>query len=143
MIKKLLLTLLLTLNIIASDTQMQNREISTKNMKIQNKEIAKLAANEINKSLPQQIDKYTKLLKVNSQDSTIVYTFELNIAPKTDDTVKKEDHQRMKEAVTRGTCISSKRFLEADISIRYIYTSATSKKELFTFDINQESCLKI
>ena len=143
MINKLLLTLLISLQVFASNTQMQNRDMSTKDMKSQNKEITKLAAQEINKSLPQKIDKFTTLLKVKPDNTTIVYTFELNIAPKTDETVKKEDHNRMKEAVTRGTCRSKKRFLDANISIRYIYTSATSKKELFHFNINQESCFKL
>jgi len=143
MLTKLLLTLLITLPIFASDKQMQNRNISTKDMKTQNKQIAKLAAEEINKSLPQTIDKYTILKTVVSENTTIIYTFELNIAPKTDETVKKEDHRRMKEAVTRGTCATSKRFLEADISLKYIYTSATTKKELFQFNINQKSCFKL
>jgi len=143
MIKALLLTLLITLNIFASDMQMQNREFSTKDMKSQNREIANLAATEINKSLPQKIDKYTTLKSAKADGATIVYIYELNIAPKTDEAVKKEDHSRMKEAVTRGTCASSKRFLEADIALRYVYISTTSKKELFRFDIKQKSCFKI
>jgi len=143
MLKKILLPLLITQIIFASEAQMQNRTISTKDMKTQNREITKLAAQEINKSLPHKIDKYTTLKTVKANNTTMVYTFELNIAPKTDDTVKKEDHARMKEAVTRGTCTSSKRFLDSDISIKYIYTSATSKKELFQFTITQESCLKL
>ena len=143
MLKKLSLTILTSILIFASDVQIQNREISPKDMKSQNKIITKLAAQEINKSLPQKIDKYTTLITVKAEDSTLVYIFELNITPKTDEAVKKEDHARMKEAVTRGTCISSKKFLEADISLRYIYSSAISKKELFQFNINQESCFKL
>jgi len=143
MINKLLLTLLISLQVFASDTKMQNRDMSTKDMISQNKEIAKLAAQELNKSLPQKIDKFTTLLKVKPDNTTIVYIFELNIAPKTDESVRKEDHNRMQEAVTRGTCLSSKKFLDAEISIRYIYTSASSKKELFRFNINQESCFKL
>jgi len=143
MINKLLLTLFISLQVFASSPKMQNRDMSQKDMKIQNKQIAKLAAQELNKALPQIIDKYTTLQNVKADNTTIVYTFELNIAPKTDETVKREDHNRMKEAVTRGTCISSQTFLKADISLRYIYTSATSKKELFRFIINQESCLKL
>jgi len=143
MIKKLLLTLLITLELFASQMQMQNRNISTKDMKTQNKEIAKLAAQEINKSLPQKIDKYTTLKRVESKNSTIIYIFELNIAPKADETIIKEDHNRMKEAVTRGTCATSQRFLQADITLQYIYTSATTKKELFRFNINQKSCFKL
>ena len=143
MVNKLLLTLLISLSVFASNVKMQNREISPKDMKTQNKQIAKLAAQELIKSLPQTIDKYTTLKTVKSDNSTIIYIFELNIAPKTDETVKKEDHKRMKEAVTHGTCRTSKRFLEANITLRYIYTSATTKKELFQFNINQESCFKL
>jgi len=143
MINKLLLTLLLTVPTFAAEPKIQNRDISTKDMKAQNKIISKLAAQELNSSLPQKIDKYTTLIKVRAQDTTIVYIFELNIAPKTDKAVQKEDHDRMKEAVTRGTCITSKKFLDADISLKYIYTSATTKKELFQFNINQKSCFKL
>jgi len=143
MLKTILLLILINLTTFASNTQMQNRELSTKNMKSQNKYIAKLAATEINKSLPQKIDKYTTLVNVKSDEATIVYIYELNIAPKSDKSVIKEDHSRMKEAITRGTCQSSKRFLEANISLRYIYNSSKSKKELFRFDINQKSCFKI
>jgi len=143
MINKLLLTLLLALNVFASNTKMQSRELSTKDMKSQNKEIVKLAAAAMNKSLPQTIDKYTTLKTVKADKDTIVYIYELNIAPKTDATVKKEDYTRMKKAITRGTCASSKRFLESNIALRYIYTSKSSKKELFRFEVKQESCSKI
>ena len=49
----------------------------------------------------------------------------------------------MQEAVIFGTCKNSQRFLEADISIRYIYKSRSTKAELFQFNINQEHCLKL
>ena len=143
MIKKLLMIFLLSLPILASDMKMQNRELSKNDMKTQNREIVKLAAAEMSKSLPNIIDKYTKLIAVKADKTTLVYIYEIDTTPKTDETVKKEDHSRMQEAVTRGTCRSSKRFLEADISLRYIYTSANTKTELFQFNINQESCFKI
>ena len=98
-------------------------------------------------SMPRQPEtcerRCTKLIAVKADKTTLVYIYEIDTTPKTDETVKKEDHSRMQEAVTRGTCRSSKRFLEADISLRYIYTSANTKTELFQFNINQESCFKI
>jgi hypothetical protein len=46
----------------------------------------------------------------------------------------------MQKAVTDGICQSSKRFLQSDIMISYIYTSAKSKKKLFQFDVNKTKC---
>lgn len=143
MIKKLFTIILIALPILAAETQMQNRELPNKDMKAQNKQIASLAAAELSKSLPQTIDKYTKLITVKADGATLVYNYEIDITPKSDETVKKEDHSRMKEAVTRGTCNNSKRFLEADIALRYVYTSAKTKAELFQFNVNQESCFKL
>ena len=129
--------------VFAQDIQMQSRELSTKEMKKQNQEIVKLAANEMSKSVPKEIDKYTKLIAIEAQDTTLVYICEINTAPKSDEIVKKEDRSRMQEAVIFGTCKNSQRFLEADISIRYIYKSRSTKAELFQFNINQEHCLKL
>ena len=131
------------LPILVSASQMQSRELPNKDMKSQNKKIASLAANEMSKSLPQVIDKYTKLVNIKAQDTTLIYIFEIDTTPKSDQSIIDEDHSRMKEAVTLGTCQTSQRFLEADIAIRYIYKSANTKTELFQFNINQESCLKL
>ena len=43
-------------------------------MQEQNREITRLAAAELSKSLPQTIDKHTKLTKVEAQDAVLVYT---------------------------------------------------------------------
>ncbi|MGE4418507.1 MAG: hypothetical protein AB7D38_01590 [Sulfurimonas sp.] len=138
--KFLFAPLLLIFSVYASNIPLQSREISPQNMKKQNKEIAKLAAQELSKALPSTIDKYTKLISIKANDTTLIYIFEIDISPKSDESVKKEDHGRMKEAVTLGVCRNSKRFLDADISIQYIYNSAHSKSELFKFDINKEIC---
>ena len=141
MLKNLIIALLLTSTIFANDTKMQSRELSTKDMKTQSKMIVDLAAKELSKTLPQTIDKFTKLVSVKAQDTTLVYVYEINTAPKSDDTVRKENHSRMKEAVTLGTCKTSKRFLDAGISIRYVYNSSNSKAELFKFNIKQANCV--
>jgi len=143
MIKQLFITLLLTLPLLAEEMQMQNRELPKSEMKSQNKQIVKLAAAEISKTHPQVIDKYTRLVSMKADEATLVYIYEIDTTTKSDETVIKEDHSRMQEAVTRGTCKSSKRFLEADISLQYNYKSASTKAKLFKFNINQQSCFKL
>lgn len=138
---KILLTILSVLSpIIIFASDIRSQELSTQNMQKQNVQITKLAAEELSKTVPQTIDKHTKLVKIEAQETTLVYSFEIDATPKSDDFVKKEDHSRMKEAVTIGICRSSKRFLEANINILYIYISAKSKNELFRFDIDNKSC---
>ena len=122
--------------------QMQTKELPLEEMRKQNSEIVKLASEEISKTLPQKVDSYTTLMTVEGKDTTLIYTFEINTGAKSDDAVKKEDRGRMKKAVTTGICQSSKRFLDSDISISYLYISANSKAELFRFDVTQADCPK-
>jgi len=114
---------------------------NVQDMKVQNRKIAALAAKELSKTLPQTIDKYTKLVDVRNEDLTLVYVFEINTGSKSDETVQKEDHARMQSAVEYGVCRSSKRFLDAQIDISYLYQSAKSKAKLFQFDITQTDCV--
>ena len=115
---------------------------NVQDLKVQNRKIAALAAQELSKTLPQTIDKYTKLVNVKNDDLTLIYVFEINTGSKSDEMVQKEDHARMQSAVTYGVCRSSQRFLEAQINIAYLYQSAKSKVKLFRFDITQADCLK-
>jgi hypothetical protein len=73
--KKTLLILLVSFSLFASDMKMQSRDLSPKDMKSQNKEIVKLVAQEMTESLPQKIDKYTTLLNITADGSTLVYNF--------------------------------------------------------------------
>lgn len=136
---KFLLTALL-FPILSLASNITTREMPLDKMQEQNREITRLAAVELSKSLPQTIDKHTKLTKVEAQDTVLVYTYEIDAAPKSDAQIKQEDHTRMQEAITYGVCSSSQRFLKANIAIRYIYNSAHSKNELFRFDIESKSC---
>ena len=121
---------------------MQTQEMPTSELIKQNRQIVKLASEEISKTLPQKVDNYTVLQKVLGKDTTLTYVFEINTGAKSDETVKKEDHSRMKKAVTKGICQSSKRFLDAEINISYVYKSTVSKAVLFQFDVNKENCLQ-
>jgi len=118
----------------------KTQDLPMEEMQKQKREIVKLSSEEISKTLPQTVDKYTTLTKVEGKDTTITYTFEINTGAKSDETVKKEDRTRMQKAVTTGICQSSKRFIDAQINISYIYISANSKAELFRFDITQADC---
>ena len=126
----------------AQDLKIKTDEFPAKEMKTQNKEIAKLVSAEISETLPQIVDKYTTLVKVTSINTTLLYTFEINTGSKSDEAVKNEDRSRMKKAITEGVCQSSSKFLQAGINTSYIYISAISKAHLFQFDIKQENCIK-
>jgi len=108
--------------------------------KEQNRQIIKMVVSEISKSLPQKVDKYTTMTNIRDENLTLIYTFEINASSKSDKTIIKEDKPRMQKAITKGVCQTSKRFLDADISLAYEYKSATTKKELFTFLITKEKC---
>lgn len=136
----LLLMALTGLTISMQAKGMQEGELPTNEMIKQNKEIVKLASEEITKTLPQKVDKYTKLLRVEGQDTTLVYVFEINTGAKSDETVINEDRTRMQKAVTSGICRSSKRFLDAEINITYLYKSAASKEKLFQFNVSKNDC---
>ncbi|SFZ98598.1 hypothetical protein MNB_SV-5-1581 [hydrothermal vent metagenome] len=119
----------------------QKQDMPTSEMIKQNKQIVKLASQEISKTLPQKVDDYTTLQRVEGKDTTLTYVFEINTGSKSDEAVIKDDTERMKKVVTRGVCKSSKRFLDAQINVSYIYNSAISKKKLFQFDISKKDCL--
>lgn len=118
----------------------KQQELPVEEMQKQKREIVKLSSEEISKTLPQTVDKYTTLTTVEGKDTTLIYTFEINTGAKSDETVKREDRTRMQKAVTTGICQSSKRFIAAQINISYIYISAKSKAELFRFDVTQADC---
>jgi len=120
--------------------QIQTKDLPNEEMKKQNREIVKLSSEEISKTLPQTVDKYTTLTTVEGKDTTLIYTFEINTGAKSDEAVKKEDRTRMQKAVTTGICQSAKRFIDAQINISYIYISANSKAELFRFNVTQADC---
>ncbi|MFK5937088.1 MAG: hypothetical protein QM497_01715 [Sulfurimonas sp.] len=136
------LSLIITLSttLLADKTPTKTQDLTTKQMKAQNIIITKMFVQEISKGLPHTIDKYTKLISVTNQESTIIYNFEINTGSKSDEAVIAEDKTRMKTAITNGVCKSSMKFLESDINISYIYNSAASKKKLFQFNITQEDC---
>jgi len=123
------------------DIKMRTQEFPKEEMQKQKSEVAKLMAKGLSKTLPQKVDSYTTLTKVTNEGSTLIYTFEIDIGVKKDETVIKEDHSRMRDAVLTGVCQSSSKLLEASINTTYRYISTRSKKMLFKFEITQSKCL--
>ena len=142
--KKLVLLLSFTLSyaLIAKD-EIKTQNMPTDEMLKQNTEIVKLASEELQKRLPQKVDEYTTLQRIEGKDTTLIYIFEINTGAKSDESIIKEDKSRMKKAIVSGICKSSKRFLDAQINITYVYKSAASKVKLFQFDVSREDCPKI
>jgi len=128
---KVLFILCLVININATDLK--------EKIKLQNQQVVQLAAKSLSKELPKKVDKYTQLISIKAKDETLFYTFEID-APSSDEEIMKKDKSRMQRAVTMGVCKSSKRFLDSDIKISYVYIGAKSKKKLFQFDIDKTKC---
>ncbi len=127
----------------ANKLPVKNQDVSPQQLQKQNIQVTQLAVDAESKNLPQVIDKYTKIISIKAVDATMIYTFEINTGSKSDNAVIKEDHTRMKKAITQGICKSSRRFMNAQITKIYIYTSAISKKELFRFNIKESDCIEI
>ena len=127
-------------NLFAENGPVKFQDVSQEKMKEQNLEITALAVKALSKNLPQKIDKYTTLESIKNHGTTLLYTFTINDANKSDAAIQKQDHSRMKKVVTEGLCKTSKRFLEAGIDISYVYLSAKSNKQLFRFDVTKEQC---
>lgn len=108
--------------------------------KSQNEEVLRMTVEELSKGVPQKIDHYTTLVKVDSEALTLVYHYEIDTGAKRDEAVRAEDHARMHKAVTQGTCTTSRRFLESGISLSYRYNIAHSKARLFVIDVSKKDC---
>ena len=69
---------------LSEELQMRTEEFPDKDMKSQNKKIVQLVSKEIAQTLPQTIDKYTRLVSIDGVDTTLIYTFEINTGSKSD-----------------------------------------------------------
>lgn len=112
----------------------------TDKIRQQNLQVVQKAAEGLNETLPQQIDKYTRLIRLEPKGEKLIYIYELNVTGKSDAEVAAEGKKRMRKPVTKGICTSSKRFLQSGIGIVYRYESAKSHKPLFTFDVTKKDC---
>ena len=109
-------------------------------IKSQNRQVLKMAVDDISKKTPQKIDDYTALTGIRSDDQTLIYIYEINTGAKSDEAVRRDDEERMRNAITRGSCSSSARFLNSGIDLTYIYNNANTKTELFRFHVSKKVC---
>ncbi|WP_457606345.1 hypothetical protein [Nitratifractor sp.] len=108
----------------------------------QNREVVRLAAQSLSEGLPKKIDDYTTLRSIDANDTTLLYTFVLDVGPKEDEEIRKEGETRMRPRIIDGICRSSARFLQAGITVAYRYLNKASGKELFRIDVDQKVCEK-
>jgi hypothetical protein len=141
--RMILSTLTTILLLTQTGFAIEEQEYPVDKLKEQNREIIKMVVKEISKDLPQQVDKYTTMSRIRDENLTLIYTFEINTGAKSDKAVIKDDKSRMQKAISRGICQSSKRFLEAGVTLSYEYLSKSTKKELFTFTMNQKKCKEL
>jgi len=127
----------------ATEVIKDGQEYPMDKMREQNQKIIKMVVEEVSKGLPQKVNKYTQMINIRDENLTLIYTFEINAAPKSDETIRKEGKEKMKKYVSKGICQSSKKFLDVGVTISYEYLSASTKKELFTFTLTQKICKKL
>ena len=128
---KMSILILISYVLFAQNLPIKNQDVSPQQLQKQNIEIIKLVATELSKDLPKIVDKYTKFTKIEAIGTNLIYTFEINTGAKSDKSVIKNDKKRMELGVTSGICSSSKRFMDAQITITYIYKSAATGSKYF------------
>ncbi|RUM73410.1 MAG: hypothetical protein DSZ11_05920 [Sulfurovum sp.] len=143
--KLLLLTVVIMISSLSYATEVikDGQEYPMDKMREQNQKIIKMVVEEVSKGLPQKVNKYTQMINIRDENLTLIYTFEINAAPKSDETIRKEGKKKMEKYVSKGICQSSKKFLDVGVTISYEYLSASTKKELFTFTLTQKICKKL
>ncbi|WP_457596420.1 hypothetical protein [Hydrogenimonas sp.] len=131
--KKFLILLLLAGTLMAAEGEMAQK------IRRQNIEVVKAAAEAMNASLPKKVDDYTKLLKIEPDGERLVYIFEVDAGPRSDEDLKKRRESRTR-VVTQGICATYGRFLKSGIVIVYRYVSAATKRPLFDVAVSEKEC---
>jgi len=114
-------------------------ELSIDKLKEQNLNIVQKAVEGIRENLPQKVDAFTQIVAIDSNGTKLIYTFEVQSGPQSDEAMREKGIQ-MAPRIKKGICLSSKRFLQADISIRYRYVSSAGKSEILVVDVDKNSC---
>lgn len=86
--KKSIILIVLTIllqTVQAQELSVKNQDVSPEQLQLQNKQITQLVAEELSKSLPQKIDKYTTFINIQAKDTNLIYTFEINITPQSEE----------------------------------------------------------
>ena len=129
--------------ILANNLKVKQQDVSPQQLQKQNKEITKLAAEQLSKDLPQIVDKYTVATAIEAKGTKLIYTYEINTGAKSDKAIIKEDRTAWERVYIENVCKRSKRFLDAQVELSYVYISSKTKVKLFQFYVSQAKCFKI
>ena len=117
-----------------------NGDLKIDKMRMQNLNVVKKAVEGIRETLPQKVDAYTQMVSVDSNGTELIYTFEVDAGPKSDDTLKKDGQSRMAPVIRKGICTDAKRFLQSDIIITYRYLNKATQNEILKVTIDKKAC---
>jgi len=117
-----------------------NGDLKVDKMRIQNLNVVKKAVEGIRETLPQKVDAYTQMVGVDSNDMELIYTFEVDAGPKSDETLKKDGQTRMTPVIRKGICTDAKRFLQSDITITYLYLNKATQNEILKVTMDKKAC---
>ncbi|ADV46386.1 hypothetical protein [Nitratifractor salsuginis] len=115
-------------------------DLSVDRMRQQNLNVVRKAVEGMRETLPQKVDAYTTLVGVDSNGTRLIYTFEVDAGPKSDEALRKEGRERMAPVIKRGVCQNAKRFLQAGINISYRYLNKTGKNEILRVNVSKNDC---
>ncbi len=143
-------TLLLSTSILNANTTVKpfqrtiqvNGDLNIDKMRAQNLNVVKKAVEGISETLPQKVDTYTQMVSIDSNGTELIYTFEVDAGPKSDEALKKDGQTRMAPAIRKGICTDSKRFLQSDITITYRYLNKATQNEILKVTMNKIQCHK-
>ena len=145
---KLFTLLILTLSILSAgmDTTPFKQslqlggDLSIEKMREQNINVVQKAVEGLNQNLPVEIDRSTKLVKVEGKDTRLIYTFEIKTAPKSDKELIEEGRTKVAPRVKKGLCHSADRFLQAGIDITYIYQNSATGNTILELNVTKKDC---
>jgi hypothetical protein len=109
-------------------------------MREQNLNVVKKAVEGIGETLPQKIDPYTTMVRIESNGTKLIYTLEVDAGPKSDEALRSEGEKRIAPVVKRGICKSAERFLKAGIDIAYRYLNKATGNEILRVEVTEKDC---
>ena len=116
--------------------------LSIDKLREQNLNVVHKAVEGIRETLPQRVDDFTQIVAIDSNGTKLIYTFEVQSGPQSDKAMRQKG-QKMAPRIKEGICHSSKRFLQADITIKYRYISSATKEEILSVDMNKKMCEQV
>jgi len=116
-------------------------DLEVDKIKMQNRQVVKKASEGLAETLPKRVDEYTTLVSVKGTDTRLIYRFEVDDPPKSDEEMKKRGID-MAPRILKGLCLSSRRFIDADIVMDYIYINKATGNEILEVVADKDICTR-